>query len=122
MYNAGHEVVSVLAIIGLVKLSYVGCSRSTNRKQLWRYLIKLSKESSSIQLCYNLYTISVCHGFAEIINDVVKLSRSSELEAQGLPVGAMELLPWLRVTVSECDSVLVRYGLQIPLLVGHVGF
>ena len=33
-------------------------SRPSNRKQLLRYLNKLSMESSSIQLWYNLYTIS----------------------------------------------------------------
>ena len=81
---AGHEVVSSLAFIAPFLLSYVGFSRPSNRGHLWRYLSKLSKESSFIQWCYDLYTINnVRHGLAEIINKItIKLPRSSE--AQGL--------------------------------------
>ena len=71
MYNAGHEVVSVLGFMGIIQLFYVSFSRPTNRKQLWRYLNKLSTESSCIQLFYSLYRISVRHGLTEIINEVM---------------------------------------------------
>ena len=76
MYKAGHEVVSVLAVMGRIKLSYVDLSRPSNRKQLWRYLSKLFEESSSIQLYYNWYRISVRHGLVEIINEVTQIIRS----------------------------------------------
>ena len=81
MYLAGHAVVSVLAFTVPLLLSYVGFfSPPSNRKQHWRFLSKLSDESSSIRWYYNSYTISVLHGLAEIINEVqvMKLPRSSE--------------------------------------------
>ena len=69
-----------------LQLSYVSFSRPSNRKQLWRYLSKLSKESSFTQLCYNLYTISVRYGLAEIINELMTLSRSSDARGLGASV------------------------------------
>ena len=79
MYKAGHEVVSVLAFMGVIQLSYVGFSQPSSRKQLWRYLNKLSTESSSIQWCYELCTISVPHGLTEMINEVTKLRNYLDL-------------------------------------------
>ena len=82
---------SVLAIMGVIKLSYVVFRRPTNRKQLSRYLNKLSKESSFIQLFYSLYRISARHGLAELVNEVMmKLLRSS---AQGLGADRRQDLP-----------------------------
>ena len=54
-------------------------SRPSNRKQLWRYLNKLSTESSSIQWYYKLCTISVRHGLTEMINEVTKLRNYLDL-------------------------------------------
>lgn len=62
---------------------HVGFSRPTNRKQLWRYLIKLSNESSSIQ--YNLYTTSTRRGLAEIISEVMRFGCRSGVSRNVVP-------------------------------------
>lgn len=107
---AGHEVVSVFvaffwALKNTVCLTSV-FSRPTNPKQLWRYLSKLSNESSSIQWCYNwYYTISVRHGFA---NEVTKLLRS--FEARGawnhcglVASGVLAFGMWSHLSESDTD-------------------
>jgi hypothetical protein len=64
-------VVSDLAFTGPLQLLYVGFSRLSNRKQLWRYLSKLFDENSSTQWCCNLYhTINVRHDLKKIISEV----------------------------------------------------
>ena len=73
MYLSGHQVVSVLAFTAPFLLSddSDGFSQPSNRRQLLRYLSRLSKESSSIQWCYDLYyTVYVRYGLPEIINVV----------------------------------------------------
>ena len=57
MYGAGHEVVSVLAFTGRLVDLMSFFSRPSNRKQPWKYLVRLFKDSNSIQ--YNLYFIRI---------------------------------------------------------------
>ena len=109
-----------------VFLIYVGFfSRPTNRRQLWRYLNKLSKENSFIQCqrYYNLSEFNILHGPAEITIEVLKVDDDTALIFWSPSLGCADSLWWLQMF---CFSQRNRYGLLTPFLhfwlVGHIGF
>ena len=84
MYLAGHEVVSVLDFTAPFLLSDVGFRQPTNRRQLLRYLSRLSKESSSIQWSYELvlYGCNVCHRLGEMIYELEVNMKLPQLDSE----------------------------------------
>ena len=102
-----------------VFLIYVGFfSRPTNRRQLWRYLNKLSKENSFIQCqrYYNLSEFNILHGLAEITIEGLKVDDYTAL-IWSPSLGCAESLWWLQMF---CLSQHNRYGLPTTFLAHRI--